>query len=177
MMTRAQTAGIILLATLPLLACDGQWTAPLGDTISGAQHAHGLELSLRIDPAGTPSSGNLTATFTVTNRRDSSATLTSGCTALARGTVYRSGDEEPQDFIGTGDVCFTALSTYRLDVGESFEQVWNATAANRVYLGDFQWEIVPAPEGDYVFRVSPDVIWIDGGSARLPELHASLRVN
>lgn len=33
-----------------------------------------------------------------------------------------------------------------------------------------------SPTGDYVFRVVPDVIWIDGESARLPELQANFRV-
>jgi hypothetical protein len=35
---------------------------------------------------------------------------------------------------------------------------------------------VPASEGEYFFRVSPDVITIDQESARLPELQAVFRV-
>jgi hypothetical protein len=166
----------MLLATLSLLACDGQSTAPAGELVLGTQRVHGLELTLSIDPAATSSGETFTATLTITNRRDSAATLISGCTQLARGAVYRAGDEEPQWFIGASGGCYTALSSYQLEVGESFEQVWNATAASRVYLGDFQWEIVPAPEGDYVFRVSPDVITIDQKSAGLPALEIAFRV-
>ena len=175
-MGRTEVMGAVLLATLPLLACDGQGTAPSGEILLSTHRAHGLELSLSVDPAATASGETFTATLTITNRRDSAATLISGCTALARGVVYRAGDEERQTFIGTGDGCWTALSGYRLDVGESFEQVWNARATNEVYLGDFAWETVPASEGEYFFRVSPDVITIDQESARLPELQAVFRV-
>lgn len=175
-MGRTQVMGVVLLATLPLLACDGQGTAPPGEILLSTHRAHGLELRLSIDPAATASGETFTATLTITNRRDSAATLISGCTQLARGVVYRAGEEEQQSFIGTGDGCFTAISQYQLDVGESFEQVWNARATNQVYLGDFEWETVPAPGGDYVFRVSPDVITIDQESARLPDLRAAFRV-
>lgn len=175
-MGRTQVTGVVLLATLPLLACDGQGTAPADEILLSTHRVHGLELSLSIDPAATVSGGSFTATLSITNRRGSATTLTSGCIVLARGVVYRAGDEEPQSFIGTGDGCFTAISTYRLDVGETFEQVWNATAATLVYLGEFQWDTVLASEGDYFFRVSPDVITIDQGDARLPELQAAFRV-
>jgi hypothetical protein len=173
---RTQVAGVLLLATLPLLACDGQGTAPADQLLLGTQRVHGLELNLSIDPTRTVPSGTFTATLTITNRRDTAATLISGCTQLARGAVYPAEDEEPQWFIGASGGCYTALSSYHLDVGESFEQVWNVTAARRDYLGDFQFEIIPASEGDYVFRVSPDVIMIDHESARLPELEVAFRV-
>jgi hypothetical protein len=175
-MGRTPVMRIMLLATLPLLACDGQGTAPSGKILLSTHRAHGLELSLSIDPAAAASGETFTATLTITNRRDRPARLISGCTQLARGVVYRAGDEEQQWFIGASGGCYTATSEYRLDVGESFEQVWNATAVSRVYLGDFEWETVPAPEGAYVFRVSPDVITIDGEGARLPELQAPFRV-
>jgi hypothetical protein len=156
----------MLLATLPLLACDGQSTAPAGELVLGTQRVHGLELTLSIDPAATSSGETFTATLTVTNRRDSATTLISGCTQLARGAVYRAGDE-PQWFIGASGGCYTALSEYRLDVGESFEQVWNVRVAT---------DTIPASEGDYFFRVSPDVITIDREAARLPELEVAFRV-
>ena len=175
-MGRTQVMGVVLLATLPLLACDGQGTAPPGEILLSTHRVHGLELSLSIDPPETVSGESFTATLKITNRRDRAATLVSGCTQLARGVVYRAGDEEQQWFIGAGGGCYTALSGYRLDVGESFEQVWNATAASQVYLGDFEWETIPAPKGDYVFRVSPDVITIDQEDARLPELQAPFQV-
>lgn len=175
-MGRTHITGVVLVATLALLACDGQGTGPRNDILLGTQVVHGLELKLRIDPASTAPGGDFTAILTMTNRRSQPTTLTSGCIVLARGVVYRAGDEERQSFIGTGDGCFTALSSYQLDIGETFEQVWHATAANRVYLGDFQWETTPASEGDYVFRVSPDVITIDQESARLPTLEIAFRV-
>ena len=181
-MSRSQVTVLVLVAFLSLLGCDGQAGAPPTQLVSPGElsfeteRAHGLELSLRIDPATTASGGSFTATFAITNRRDRAATLISGCTQLARGVVYRAGDEEQQWFIGASGGCYTATSEYRLDVGESFEQVWSATAASRVYLGDFEWETVPAPEGAYVFRVSPDVITIDEEGARLPELQAPFRV-
>ena len=103
-------------------------------------------------------------------------TLVSGCTQLARALVYGAGDVEPQWFIGATGGCYQATSSYQLDVGETFQQVWKATAANRVYLGDFQFETTPASPGDYVFRVSPDVITIDQESARLPEMEVAFRV-
>ena len=175
-MDRTQVMGVVLLATLPLLACDEPGTAPSGEILLSTHRVHGLELSLSIDPATPASGGTFTATLTITNRRDRAATLLSGCTQLARGVVYRAGDAEQQWFIGATGGCYTATSEYRLDVGESFEQVWNATAASRVYLGDFEWETVPASEGEYFFRVSPDVITIDQESAGLPELQAVFRV-
>ena len=170
------TAGVILLVTLLPLACDGSGTAPLSEIVSSAQSVHGLELSLSVDPAATVSGGNFTAIFTVTNRREVAVTLISGCTQLARGAVYRAGDAEPQWFIGASGGCYTALSAYRLEVGESFEQVWFATAARRDVLDETPWETIPAPEGEYVFRVSPDVIRIDQESARLPEVQVTFRV-
>ena len=176
-MGRTQVARMMLLAILPLVACDGQGTGPPDEILLGRHRVLGLEHNVRIDPASTAPGGDFTAILTLTNHRSQPTTLTSGCIVLARGVVYRAGDEEGQSFIGTGDGCFTALSSYQLDVGETFEQVWHATAANRVYLGDFQWEIIPASEGDYVFRVSPDVITIDQESARLPELEVAFRVD
>jgi len=167
----------MLLATLALLACDGQGTGPRNDILLGTQTVLGLELKLSLDPTTTVPSGNFTATFTITNHRDTAATLMSGCTQLARGAVYRAGEEEPQFFIGASGGCYLATSTYRLDVGETFQQVWYATAARRNYLGDMQWEIVPASAGEYFFRVSPDVYKIDQESVRLPELDAPFRVN
>jgi hypothetical protein len=175
-MRRTQITGLVLLATLSLLACDGQGTAPADQPLLTTQRVHGLDLSLSLDPATTVPSGNFTATLTVTNRRDTAAMLISGCTQLARGFVYRTADEEPAWFIGATGGCYTALSRYELDVGESFEQVWNVTAARRDYLGDLQFETTPAPKGDYVFRVSPDVITIDQESARLPELDVAFQV-
>jgi hypothetical protein len=175
-MGRTHVTGVVFLAVLALLGCDAQSTAPAADLPLSTQRAHDLELSLRIDPASTAPGGDFTAIFTITNRRSQPTTLVSGCIVLARGVVYAAGDEERQSFIGTADGCFTALSSYQLDVGETFEQVWHATAANRVYLGDLQWEINPALEGDYVFRVSPDVITIDREAARLPELEVAFRV-
>jgi hypothetical protein len=174
-MGRTQVTGLMLLATLALLACDGQGTAPRHDILLGTQTVHGLELKLSIDPTTTVPSGNFTATLTITNHRDTAATLKSGCTQLARGAVYARG-EEPQWFIGASGGCYTAISTYRLDVGETFQQVWYATAARRNYLGDMQWEIIPASAGEYFFRVSPDVYKIDQESARLPELDVAFRV-
>jgi hypothetical protein len=174
-MRRTQVARVMLLAILSLLACDGQSTAPR-ELVLGSQRVHGLELNLTIDPITTVPGGALTATLTITNRRDRAVTLVSGCTQLARALVYRAGDVEPQWFIGATGGCYTALSSYQLDVGETFQQVWKATAASRVYLGDFQFEIIPASAGDYVFRVSPDVITIDRESARLPEMEVAFQV-
>ena len=171
-----QVAGSVL-ATLSLLACDGQGTAPVGDIPSNAQLVNGLELRLSIDPTVTAPGDKFTATFTITNRRDTATTLTRGCVVLARGVVYRAGQEEDQSFIGTGDGCYTAISTYQLDVGESVQQVWNVSAARQFYRGDLQFETVLASNGDYLFRVAPDVIKIDQESARLPELEVAFRVN
>lgn len=171
------TAGVILLVTLLPLACDGSGTAPLSEIVSSAQNVHGLELSLSVDPAATVSGGNFTAIFTVTNRREVAVTLISGCTQLARGAVYRAGDAEPQWFIGATGGCYLATSQYRLDVGETFEQVWNVTAASHNYLGDLGFETVLATKGDYLFRVSPDVYLIDQAAARLRELDVTFRVN
>jgi hypothetical protein len=176
-MGRTQVTGVVLLATLSLLACDGQGTAPADQLLLGTQRVHGLELKLSIDPTTTVPSGNFTATLTITNRREAAATLISGCTQLSRGAVYRAGDEEPQWFIGASGGCYTALSEYRLDVGKSFEQVWHARAAKQLYLGGSEWDIVPASEGNYFFRVSPDVITIDREAARLPELEVAFRVH
>ena len=174
-MGRTQVTGVVLLATLPLLACDGQGTGPQ-EILGTTQRVHGLELNLSIDPTTTVPGGSFTTTFTITNRRDSAVTMVSGCTQLAHGVVYRAGDGEPAWFIGASGGCYTAISEYRLDVAESFEQVWNATAARRLYLGEFKWETVLAAEGDYLFRVSPDVITIDQESARLPELEVAFQV-
>jgi hypothetical protein len=175
-MGRTQVTGVVLLATLALLACDGQGTAPPDEILLGTQLVHGLELRLSIDSTTTTPGGTFTATLAITNRRDSAARLISGCTQLARGAVYRASDEEPQWFMGASGGCYTALSEYRLEVGESFEQVWNARAARQLYLGESGWDIVPASEGDYFFRVSPDVITIDQEAARLPELEVAFRV-
>ena len=175
-MGRTQVTGVLFLATLPLLACDGRGLTSPPEILLGTQHVHGLELNLSIDPATTVPSGALNATLSITNRRDRAMTLISGCTQLARAIVYRVGDVEPQWFIGVSDGCYLATSSYQLDVGETFQQVWKATAANRFYLGDFQFETIPASPGDYVFRVSPDVITIDQESARLPELEVAFRV-
>lgn len=174
-MGRTQVTGVLLLATLPLLACDRKGMTP-PEILLGTQHVHGLELNLSIDPTTTVSGGALTATLTITNRRDRAVKLVSGCTQLARALVYRTGDVEPQWFIGATGGCYTATSTYQLDAGETFQQVWNVTAASRVYLGDLQFETIPASAGDYVFRVSPDVITIDQASARLPEMEVVFRV-
>lgn len=182
-MARSHLTVPALVAILSLPGCDRHAAAPATDVVSlGAlgsdtQRAHGLDLTLRIDPA-TPASGDsFTATFAITNRRGEAVTLTSGCTSIARGVVHRAEDDEWLPFIGTTSGCYTALSSYRIEVGETVTRVWDAQATTREYLGDFKWKITAAPPGDYVFRVLPDVIWIDDQqAARLPELEAAFQV-
>ena len=79
--------------------------------------------------------------------------------------------------MGATGGCYTATSQYRLDVGETFEQAWNVTAARQDYVGDLKFEITPASPGDYVFRASPDVYLIDQEAARLPAVEVAFRVN
>ncbi|MGH9893413.1 MAG: hypothetical protein ACREA0_15775 [bacterium] len=181
-MARSSLTVPALATILSLPGCDRHAAGPATDVVSlGAlgfdtQRAHGLELTLRIDPATPASGGSFTATFAITNRRGEAATLTSGCTSIARGVVHRAEDDQWMPFIGTTPGCYTALSAYRIEAGETVKWVWDVQATTREYLGDFQFETTPAPPGDYAFRVSSDVIWIDGHDARLPELEAAFHV-
>jgi hypothetical protein len=169
-----KTRGLLLTGFLFIAACGTDSIAP-GEVALSHAIAHGLETKLFIDPVDVGPGGAFTAEYSITNSRAEPVHLKSSCIAIARGVVYRDGDEAR--FIGSGSGCYTAVGNYKIAAGETFRWTWQVEAAIvlRAYPDGTQ-DIEDAKPGEYVFRVKPDVFEINEVRAQLPVLEQGIQV-
>lgn len=168
-------APLNLLLTLGLLGCELGVLSP-GDPALNLASVDGLRTELRLDRTAVDRGKEFTATFRIQNTRSEDVALESLCVAIARGVVYREG--ERIGFVGSGSGCFTTLRTYEIDAGETFEWSWRIKAATtvRAYPDGRPPDLAPAEQGEYIFRVEPDVWTVNGVEARLPQLEQRFTV-
>jgi len=158
------------IAILPLVGCALEIAEP---RMLNQVSAHGLAVTLEVEPAEVAPSGEFTATLSVTNTRFVPVTLTTYSTCLAVAGVYSNAGRVP--FEGSWWGCRGALWSHHLEPGQTITRSWEMRA--RLYAeqsGDPDG--VPAPAGSYRVRAEFHVFEIDGEPAELPTVEASLRV-
>lgn len=169
-----RNASLLLFALFLLPACERG--TPFASERPPLQNAAGeFATQLTVDRAEIRPGEEFTGSYSFHNHRTEPVQLLSGCTALARGTVYRNA--ELVDFVGSSGGCREAVSAYEVAAGETLTVQWQVRATVvRVHADGRPPELAPAEPGPYVFRVEPDVIQLDGESFRLPALEQSITV-
>ncbi|WP_073060286.1 hypothetical protein [Fodinibius roseus] len=131
----------------------------------------GLRLQLEVEPAQITVNPEeeFTVTYSVQNNNPEKVKLVSGCTAFARGMVFR--QEEVVRLEGSSDVCFTAISSYEIPAGEKLELEWQVKPFSlKTYPDDREPDTTLAEAGKYTFRVKPDIMKINGEETSLPDI-------
>jgi hypothetical protein len=162
-----------LAPALALAACAADTLAP-GDAQLAAGEVLVTELSL--DRTTVAPNGTFTATYTIRNTGAEGVRLTTACTALARGVVYRTGAEVA--FMGSGSGCYTAIGHYDIPAGGAIAWRWDIRAAIIVEAyPDGRPPLTRAAErGEYTFQAEPNVMMINETAATLPRLSRVLLV-
>jgi hypothetical protein len=168
-----QALAALGLAAVVLAGCAEDPLAP-----GAAQLAVGeaLVTELSLDRTAIAPGGTFTATYTIRNTGAEAVRLTTACTSLARGVVYRAGAEV--GFMGSGSGCYTAIGHYAVPAGGALEWRWDvrATIIVEAYPDGRPPLTREAEPGEYTFRVEPNVIMIDDTQATLPPLSRTVRV-
>jgi hypothetical protein len=165
--------GILAVGGLALASCNGGALAPEDIQLTGSEF---VASELGLDRTVVVPGETFTATYTIRNTGSEDAELTTACTALARGVIYRDGAEAP--FLGSSSGCYTAIGHHVVPAGGVIEWSWDVTAAIivKAYPDGRPPEIGEAEPGQYVFQVEPNVIMIDGAHATLPRLSRTVVV-
>jgi hypothetical protein len=167
---------LLPVAFLVLAACG---TGPVGpaETLSAAQlDALGLATDIVIDRGEVARGGEFAVTYTISNTGTAPVRLESACVAVARGVVLHGGNVA--NFIGSSSGCYTAIGTHDIAAGAMLERTWQVPAAIivKAYPDGREPDIELAPAGEYVFRVEPDVLTVNGVQARLPAIEQKITV-
>jgi hypothetical protein len=165
---------ILAVGGLAMSACSVDLAAPepAPNLMAGA-----LVAELTVAPSAVAPYGTFTATYTVHNTGSEDAHLTTACAAPARGVVYL-GEAEAH-FMGSSSGCRTSLGQHSIPAGGMLQRSWEVTAAIIVeaYPDGRPPLTRPAEPGEYVFRVEPDVMMINGAQAELPALSHAVVVS
>jgi hypothetical protein len=167
---------IIPVAFLLLSACGTDAVGPV-ETLSAAQlDALGLAADIVIDRSEVARGGEFAVTYTIINTGTAPVRLESACVAVARGVVLRGGNVA--NFIGSSSGCRTAIGTHDIAADATLQMTWQVRAAIIVqaHPDGREPDIEPAPAGEYVFRVEPDVLTVNGVEARLPVIEQKFTV-
>jgi hypothetical protein len=164
---------LLALAVLPACAMD---LLPPKEVAQNEAVSTGLTTQLILNRTELAPGGEFTATYSIRNSRAQPIRLESLCNAIARGVVYRNGEEV--GFTGSGSGCRNAISTYEIASGARLEWRWTVTAAVilRAYPDGREPDVALAEAGQYVFRVEPDVYLINGMAGKLPKMEQQIMV-
>lgn len=166
----------IVIISLLLVGCDMQQqnSEPYPEPYSDIS-TDGLRLQLEVEPArmNVNPEEEFSVTYSVQNNNAETVKLVSGCTAFARGIVLRK--KKVVGLQGSADGCFTAISSYEIPAGEKMELEWQVKPFSlRIYPDDRKPDTTLAQPGEYIFKVKPDIIEIDGRKDSLPEIERKI---
>jgi hypothetical protein len=164
----------LLIVALAITACELNLLAS-EELPPGQAAKHGLLTKLIVDRADVAPGAAFTATYTITNNRAEAVRLESSCVALARGVVYRNGQKA--GFAGTGSGCLPGTAIHEIAAGATIERKWQVEATIVLRVNeDGRRDVAGAEPGEYVYRVMPDVVRLNGAKARLPQIEQRIRV-
>ncbi|NBC03203.1 MAG: hypothetical protein GVY20_05795 [Bacteroidetes bacterium] len=88
---------------------------------------------------------------------------------MARGVAYK--DDQIIGLKGSGNGCFSGISTHEIGAGENLEIEWQIKPFSvRYFPDDREPDTTFTDPGEYIFKVKPDVFEVNKEEKRLPEL-------
>lgn len=165
---RQTITGVFIFIFAVIVSCDAVNESPKS-TIDD------IAFDLEITPHYITHTGVLNAVYTIQNNSGQTIEMVSGCTELATGIVSK--EEQVIGLIGSGDACYTAISTHEIPPGEKFEYEWHIKPFEiRYYPDDREPDTTFADLGEYTFTVIPQVYEINKEQGKLPELERTFAI-